>query len=509
MPTQGQTWYVDCSATSLGTGSLADPLNSLQAASQLSLGPGDRVLFRRGTSCTGMFEPTGNGAVGNPIVIGAYSNGGSSSEEATINGGGTVVAAIWLADMSYITVQDLQLTNAGDSVNLHRGLYFTSSTGPVSGITIQHLPVDDVDSNDTFSSGKTSGGIVGQTLSSVGRFSDVKIQDNQVHDVSRQGITIYGTSTGSHPAATSPWPQASTGVVIQGNSVERTEGDGIVPLGTDGALVQYNSVADGNLSGYNFLAPNKNCSAGIWTWNANNTVIQYNKVSDMVYGPGTKPKFPNGCDGEGYDADSNQDGTIIQYNYSYDNAGGFILLCTDISPHRVVIQYNLSVDDNASFSYAPCAGSINPSTNNLSGDEMNNNTIVAAKPRVTLELSEGLAEGFTNLFGSFEFQNNIVVATGTNAPKHFFYCGTDCSNNLFYGRPAPATATNSLTSDPEFVGSTAPAGGPPIPFAFALRLGSPAINAGLTQPAGFPEPANRDYFGVPINNPPSIGFSQY
>jgi hypothetical protein len=509
MPTRGQTWYVDCSATSAGNGSLTDPLNSLQAASQLSLGPGDRVLFRRATSCTGMFEPTGNGEFGDPIVIGAYSYSSGSSEDPTINGGGTV-AAVWLADMSYVTVQDLRLTNAGDSVALHRGLYFTSSAGLVSGITIQHLLVYDVDSNDSFSSGKTGGGIVGQTLSPVGRFSDVLIQANQVHDVSRQGITVYGTLTGSRPPATSPWPQASTGVVIQGNTVERTQGDGIVPLGTEGALVQRNSVSVANLAGYNYLSPDKNCAVGIWTWDSDNTVIQYNEVSDMVYGPSTKPRALNGCDGEGYDADTNQDGTIIQYNYSYDNAGGFLLLCTDTAPHRVVIRYNLSVDDNASFNYAPCSGTINPSTNNLNGDEMYNNTIVAPKPRVTLELNEGLGRGLTSLFGSFEFQNNIVFATSSQAAKHFFYCGVSCSNNLFYGRPSPSTATNSLRSNPNFMGSTAPGGGPSTPFAFVLRFGSPAIGVGLTQPAdGFPPPTNRDYFGVRVGNRPSIGFSQY
>jgi hypothetical protein len=268
-------------------------------------------------------------------------------------------------------------------------------------------------------------------------------------------------------------------------------------------------VTDGNLAGYDYLSSESNCSAGIWTWDSDNTVIQYNEVTDMVYGPSTNPSSLNGCDGEGYDADSNQDGTIIQYNYSYDNAGGFILLCTDSAPHRVVVRYNLSVDDNASVNYAPCAGIISPSTNNLSGDEMYNNTIVAPAPRVTLELSESIASLLTSLFGSFEFQNNIVVATATSTPPHFFYCGSNCSHNLFSGLPTPSTATNSLTSNPDFLVPTAQNGLPPSPLAFSLRFGSPAISAGLAQPAGFPPPTDRDYFGLPVGNPPSIGFSQY
>jgi len=517
LPTGTTTWYVDCSAASAGNGTLAHPFNSLGPANLLTLAPGDRLLLRQGTSCSGMLAPKGNGAAGHPIVIGSYPSqgagagaGAGAGRPATINGGGTVVAALWLADVSHVTVENLQLTNAGDSVGIHRGMYFTSDAGPVSDITIRGLDVFDVDSNSSFNGGKQGGGIVGQTLSGLGRFSNVLIEGNQVHDVSRQGITVYGTTSGSRPAATSPWPQASTGVVIEGNTVERVQGDGIVPLGTDGALVQFNVVKEGNLSGFNFLSPNMDCSAGIWTWDANNTIIQYNEVSDMVYGPSTDPSSLNGCDGEGFDADYNQDGTIIQYNYSHDNAGGFILLCTDQSPHRVVIRYNLSIDDNATFNTAPCAGVLNPATNNLSGVAMYNNTIVAPTPRVTIELNESAAVALESLDGSFAFQNNIVAATSADAPNHTFPCGTNCTNNLFYKLPVPSTATNSVTADPQFIAPNLGlrASGLLAAIGFQLRPTSPALGAGVALSSAFPPAAAHDFFGRAIANPPSLGFSE-
>jgi hypothetical protein len=349
---------------------------------------------------------------------------------------------------------------------------------------------------------------VGRTLIAAGRFSNVLIEGNHVHDVSRQGITVYGTSSGSRPPATSPWPQASTGIVIEGNTVERVQGDGIVPLGTNGALVQFNVVKQGNLSGFNFLSPHMDCSAGIWTWDANNTIIQYNEVSDMVYGPSTDPSSLNGCDGEGFDADYNQDGTIIQYNYSHDNAGGFILLCTDQSPHRVVIRYNLSVDDNATFNPAPCAFVLNPTTNNLSGVEMYNNTIVAPTPRVTTELDENLARALVAFDGSFAFQNNIVDATSADAANHSFPCGSNCTNNLFSAMPIPATATNSVTGDPQFLAPNLRAPGLGVANGFRLRPTSPAVGAGVAISSSFPPAAAHDFFGRPISNPPSIGFSE-
>jgi hypothetical protein len=507
-PTDANTWYVDCSASTAGNGSVAHPFNSPSSANLLTLGPGDRVLFRLGTSCSGMLAPKGDGAPGDPIVIGTYPSEWRGGGPATINGGGTVVAAVWLADMSYVTVENLQLTNAGDSVGIHRGLYFTSDAGPVSGITARGLDVFDVDSNPSFSGGKHGGGIVGETLSAAARFSNVLIVGNQVHDVSRQGITVYGTTSGSRPPATSPWPQASTSVVIQGNTVQRVQGDGIVPLGTDGALVQFNVLKQGNLAGYNFASPRMDCSAGIWAWDANNTIIQYNEVSDMVYGPSTDPNSLNGCDGEGFDADANQDGTVIQYNYSHDNGGGFVLLCTDHSPHRVVIRYNLSVDDNATFNPAPCALDFNPATSNLSGVEMYNNTIVAPTPRVTTELNEALARALVAFDGSFAFLDNIVDATSGDAVNHSFPCGGNCTNNLFYGMPVPSTATSSVTADPQFVAAKLRGPGLWMANGFRLRPTSPAIGAGVTISSGYPPAAAHDFFGRPISNPPSIGFSE-
>jgi hypothetical protein len=228
----------------------------------------------------------------------------------------------------------------------------------------------------------------------------------------------------------------------------------------------------------------------------------------MVFGPSTNPTALNGCDGEGLDADSNQDGTTIQYNYSHVNAGGFILLCTDQSPHRVVIRYNLSVDDSATFNTAPCAGVIDPATNNLNGVELYNNTIVAATPRVTTELNESLAQALVSLDGSFGFENNIVDATSADAPNHYFSCGSDCTNNLFRGTPVPSGATNSVTDLPLFLAPSVRGSGLRVAAAFRLRPESPAISAGVTIPPGFPAPAPHDFFGAPVKDPPTIGFAE-
>jgi hypothetical protein len=419
---------------------------------------------------------------------------------------------VWLADMSHVVVQDLELTDAGNSTTQHRGLYFTASTGTVSDLTIRNLVVHDVDGSTAFNdTDKSGGGIAGQALSARGRFSNVLIEYNRIYDVAREGIVVFGSAqTSTRPPATSPWPQGTSGLVIRDNSVDRPAGDGIVALGSTGALIEYNLVRDGNLTGFNFFGPARDCSAGIWTFDSNRTLIQYNEVSGMHYGPSTEPATLNGCDGEAFDVDDNQDGTVIQDNYSHNNAGGFLLMCTaSISvAHHADVRYNLSVDDNATFSPAPCDGVLDPKKDDLSGIRVYNNTIVAAKPRVTVELDEGLVGLITQFFGDFVFQNNIVSATSLDASHHVFACGDACSNNVFFGRPVPTTATASVTADPRFVAPSLRGSSPLVAFAFLLRPGSPALGAGAEIPPGVPFSATRDFFGFRISSPPAIGFSE-
>ena len=161
-----------------------------------------------------------------------------------------------------------------------------------------------------------------------------------------------------------------------------------MPTGTDGAAVEHNVVVDGNAAGTPWNGPNPVCNAGIWAFNANSTVIQYNEVSHMQF---------NGCDGTGFDVDYDQDGTIVQYNYSHDNAGGFILLCTDANPRVAEVRYNLSLDDAATLSDAPCAIT-SGNLGSLDDVRFFNNTIVAARPVATLELMP-----LTTLFAPGDF----------------------------------------------------------------------------------------------------------
>jgi hypothetical protein len=474
--------YVDCGAVGGGDGSHRHPFDSLADANAVVLAPGDRLLFRRGSVCTGTLAPQGAGAADRPAVIGAYGLGAPPR----IVGDGD--DAVLLRNTSHVVLQGLDVSNPGDTESRRRGVHVVADGTLVQDVTVRNLSIHDVDGDLSKDSGGSGG--IQVDASSGGRFDGLRLLSNRIENVSRSGIFIVGASGGSRPRAGQPWPEASTGVLVRGNRLAHLAGDGIVSTGTDGAVLEHNVVVDGNRAGTPWQGSNPVCNAGIWTFGANSTLIQYNEVSDMEF---------NGCDGTGYDIDYNQDGTVVQYNYSHDNAGGFILLCTDAEPRAAEVRYNLSIDDAATLSNAPCAIE-SGNFGSLDGLRFYNNTFVAAKPIATLEL---FPIPRLILPGNFQFKNNILVATEPQSDH--VACGQDCTDNLFF--QLPPSGTDAVVGDPLFVDpSRRGAGRLRVGRAFRLRPGSPAIGAG----ASLADAPSRDYFGdpVPTDEPPSIGIHQ-
>lgn len=488
----GTTYYIDCSAETAGAGTKQSPWADLSAANAFELGAGDRLLLRRGTTCNGMLQPLGAGSAQSPALIGAYGEGPLPHIAAQ----GLHRAAVLLQDVSHLVVERLELTNPGNLSEPHSGVYLLAVQSKVENITLRDLHIHDVTGLVTFNgTAKRGGGITSDSRfdTTDTQFDGIVIEDNLIEDVGRSGIYFDGTSagTGARPRAFEDWPAGGQNVVIRGNTLRRLQGDGIVAHGTAGALIEHNVVRAGNLAGRDWQSAQRNCAAGIWSWNSINTVIQYNEVSDYRFGQSAT----DGCDGTGFDIDNEQEGTIIQYNYSHNNEGGFILLCSDDEPHTGIVRYNLSVDDGKVLNVSPCKFPILGTFDDIA---IHNNTFVLARPLTALET---ITLGAIGNAGDMLFANNIVYATTPQAAP--MACGDNCYNNLFYNLPPSGTAFvtgEPLFEDVAWRGQGRLAAGE----AFRLRPGSPAIAAG----AALPEAPPADYFGSEIPANPAIGMHQ-
>lgn len=315
--------------------------SSLQAANQHAFKPGDVIYLRSGQIFEGQFRPTSSGVDGQPITLTSYLDG----PKPVIAGGGVTRSAVFLENLSHWVIDSIEITNTGKSREAKRVgvLVFAKNIGVVQDITLRNLLVRDV--NGVIS--KSEGGGTGirwevDTRKIPTKIDNLLIENCHVLRCDRDAIKGW----------MDPWDDLShlsTNVVIRGNLLEDIGGDGIVPIGTESAVIEYNRVygARQRIEGLDtkevtqYAGP----SIGIWPWSSMNTQIRYNEVWGYA---GT-------FDGQGLDSDFNCEGTVFEYNLSADNAGGFFLIC-DWSKHQdsgqsignknTIIRHNISLNDH-------------------------------------------------------------------------------------------------------------------------------------------------------------------
>ena len=333
LPGNGRIFYVDSQSGDDQNSGLKPEKAwaSLEKVNQQVFLPGDQILLKSGTTYTGQLEPKGSGSNDAPVVIGCY----GGEQKPLIRGLGQKKYALLLENLAYYEVSDLEITNTGKEREAGRSgvLIHAKNCGDLHHIVLNQLDVHDV--NGSLVKDEGGGSAIfwrneGDSIPS--RFVDLRIENCYLHDCARNGITSTGNSGRDH------W-YPSLKVVIRGNVLEGIPGDGIVPIGCDSALVEYNVMRD-----CPDMLSHQEAAAGIWPWSCDNTLIQYNEVS------GHQAKW----DGQGFDSDYNCSGTIIRYNYSHDNNGGFLLVCNDGNSlgknwnhgtKNSLIQFNLSVND--------------------------------------------------------------------------------------------------------------------------------------------------------------------
>lgn len=485
--TGASTYYVDCGATDAGAdGSAAHPFSTLDEANAVQLGAGDSVLFARGSTCVGTYTPQGSGSASANIVIGAYGDGAAP----TIDGDGAHDAVL-LQNIDHITVQDLAITNAANAGTERTGIRISlTDFGEASGFVLQRLNVHDVmgdDNKGLTGSAAIQVGIGGKTTATW--IDGLQIRDNTITHVGREGIYFKSTWNKRPEVGTQdtsglgPWTP-STGVVISGNTMTSIAGDGIKVDATEGAVIEHNTLA-----GFQ-LRSNAN-NAGIWPFNSDDTLVQYNDVS----GGG------NSGDGMSFDADGGSQNTVFQYNYSHDNAGGLLLVCpySGAWTWGTVFRYNVSYNDAARV-FQLCPG-------NIQKTQIYNNTIVdeTASPKYFLQDDNSTSRGVA-------FSDNIMVNRTAPMGVQVRGPGLAFDHNLFIGVtgvPANADGTTNpggLSSDPGFVDETHEPTGLDDLAGLALRQFSPAFRAGVA----VPDNGGRDIFGTPVpaTGPVNIGASQ-
>lgn len=305
---------------------------SLERAGQHQYQAGDSLLLHAEQIHEGILRVNGSGTKRQPITLTRYEAGARP----LLQGNGLAPATLHLQNVDGWEIRQIRVSNYGaDRAAGRTGIWWElNDYGEAAYAKIDSVEVCDVNGSLV----KKEGGGAGIIFSNGGklkpsRFKEIIITNNTVKRTERNGILINGNWS-----RTAWFPNEK--VLIRNNHLEGVPGDGIVPIGCDGALIEHNVMRDCPR-----LLPDTEAAAGIWPWSCDNTVIQYNEVSDH--------KAP--WDAQGFDSDWNCRNTRIQYNYSHDNEGGFLLICNDgdvgapnsIGNSGTVVRYNISVNDGS------------------------------------------------------------------------------------------------------------------------------------------------------------------
>lgn len=464
----------------------ASAWSSLARINQTAFQPGDRLLFESGGRWSGQLRPKGSGIQDKPIRLGRYGEGALPR----ITMGDQTGVVVRFENQDFWEVSELEIAGGNAKPDtVVGGIHFVANN---AGRILRHIVVRDCvirDLGGSFKEYESCGIWVGvegwnKEFGLTTTFEWVRIENNRIRNTGRSGILVWtcsapaGQTDGNHMFRDGLLPSGH--VTIRKNVIEDLGGDAILVLGSVKPLIEFNTVRRACLrtgdpaipvhAGYN---PH---SAAVWLHSCLEGIMQFNEVMESGKQPGNN-------DGMAFDFDFNCKGCLLQYNYSRDNAGGFLLIMQ--SARDNIARYNLSVNDRDHLLYL--VGRLEE--NNL----VHNNTF-------------HLCEGDAYIIPRARIWNNIFHVVG-NASLEERDGGGEFRGNCYHGnwKRTPADST-AVLADPLFVNALIGSDTASTFGNHMLRPGSPCRARGVV----IPQNGGRDLKGtrIPIDTPTDLGALQ-
>ncbi|NQX58665.1 sugar-binding protein [Paenibacillus qinlingensis] len=484
------TYYVDSDGGNDGNSgtSAASPWKTLAKVNSMTFGAGDKVLFKSGSSWTGTLQPNGSGSSGSPIIFDKYGSGSNP----VLNGAGAA-STVYLYNVQYITVQNLEITNDAATVAKRSGILVVGKgSGLLNSIHLRNLNIHNVKGSSNRDTDMYLNAAIyvmtqdGPTGSPLASFNDLVVENNNIHDNTTMGF--YSNGTGTHWNDVTTFQSWYTNVQIKNNTIARTGADCIVVGYGNGVLIEHNACYDIGVNG-----TNHRWIAGIWTWATKDATIQYNEVARVHFQSGTDN------DSTAFDSDIHTYGThTYQYNYSHDNSGGFFMSMGDLRRFggQNIVRYNISKNDNhlhwadATFSSA-----------DQEATHVYNNTFIQNSGN-GFKIQGLKSVSWEGSYYNTKFENNIFSISGggpIDFPSTHIY-----DSNLYDGF-TPPTDANGVIGTPQFVNSSSGGDGRATTSGYRLQATSPAIDAGKV----IANNGGQDFWGGPVGSSPDIGANEY
>ena len=511
--------------------SIAFPFSSLEKINAINFNAGDTILFKSGDLWEGMLWIKGSGSTQEPIIIDSY--GGNIKP--IINGNG-YQSCVLIYNDDNIFINNLELLNEdshldslgnvkklvgfggasnswGSGKDVRFGIKIVADEYSLSNFKISNVYIHDIfptpESQNNIHKGY---GIKLETLSDTlndmfNTISNIEFSNNVIYKTGHYGFWIKSLGLNMN------FDEIKNDEVHVFDCVfEHTGGSGFVPNKSSNVLVE-NCMF--NHSGSSIDERMWKRGSGMWTFDCLNVIAQENSFMN-AHGP---------LDSYGCHIDYGCENVVFQYNYSFNNEGGFVEILGDNI--NCGYRYNISINDGyrlgeawsgkqgKTFFISNYCGSSNircPST----GTFIYNNTSF-----VNDTLSPEIY-CWPNA-GDIHIYNNLVYATpsGSIIPTLIENDSNiiDITHNLFFDVNRfyldEDLWLNAIYEDPEII-NTNPLGGIE-PEEYQVYNNSVAINNGRLISGSnnmldyLENNGERDYFGNPVSSdtPPTIGAFNY
>ncbi|QBG48091.1 right-handed parallel beta-helix repeat-containing protein [Verrucomicrobia bacterium S94] len=316
------TYYLDADGgndNNTGTSQSA-AWKSLDKAGSHTFTAGDTLLLQRGDTFWGKLElKDDSGTSSSPVTIGAYGSG-----DRPFIGAYSRYCGIYIYNSSHISIRDIEIkANGGDAIDgmSNSKRYGVYIGGNSSNITIDNLYVHDIYPYEaTESEGINPTTYMGNAFGLFGTSSapltDITVKNCQIDNVGFKAFDMKYVDSSK----------------VVWNQMENIGGPAIVPNTCNDLIVRGN-VVDG--SGQYTDPRMHGRGSGIWPIWCEDVLIEKNTFMHA------RGKY----DSCGAHIDMGNKNVVIQYNLSIDNEGGFVEILG--GNENCAYRYNISINDGA------------------------------------------------------------------------------------------------------------------------------------------------------------------
>ncbi len=477
LPANGNTnYYVDAiNGDDKNNGrSKNTPWKTLYNVNIRTYKPGDSILLKSGSTWESRLVLKGSGKEGSPIVLSSYGEGAKPH----IMGNGKVNQVILLDNVDFWKINNIEISNKTTVIGNRTGILIQAlQPGEKKHFHITNNYIHDIMGDYSFEmKGKNTGGI-GIIGGPDTKIDNILIENNEIGNINRVGIFTNLTDAKKATRGNRP----ITNLIIRNNKIHHCAGDGVI------VRYAYRPVISHNIAYENHNAPENLVDHGVALWcrSTDEALFEYNEVYNTR----------GSMDGQAFDADLDSYRTIVQYNYSYHNEGGFMLVYGSSS--EAIVRYNISVNDgkkgNHIFDFPVW-------TNPRGSGIFHNNTIILAEGSSPVIADEALetARFYNNIFYNAGSGKLVVKSGGRTALFN---------NNAYWGyHIADLTETNPTTTNPMIIAPLTINAGINNTNNFKLDGNSPLINKGVgvknieQQNYWLPDEGLKDFAGKTIVN---------